>query len=314
MLVEPTLIVRERSGPMSLFDRSYPFLAFDWDGTAVSSRERGAADRLLIPLAALIEAGAYFYVVTGTRHDWPARQLAGLDEPAKEAVFLCCNRGSEVYVLGPGAPRLVLHREAATAEKQAMDTVAGGLVEWLAACGVESGRIDDRLNRIKVDLIPEWPDPPKHRIGELQQTVKERLRAAGGLAAVFEEADRLVAETGLDLRVTSDVKHIEVGLTDKSHSMAWIVDHLRERGGELDDLLVVGDEFGPVGGAEGSDAKTVVRGATVVSVGEEPNGVPVGVVHLGGGPERFLGILEELVQLAGHDVAILTAGHERRRA
>lgn len=87
---------------MSLLDRSYPFLACDWDGTAVSSRERGAADRLLIPLAALIEAGAFFYVVTGTRHDWPARQLAGLDEPAKEAVFLCCNRGSEVYVLGPG--------------------------------------------------------------------------------------------------------------------------------------------------------------------------------------------------------------------
>lgn len=64
-------------------------------------------------------------------------------------------------------------------------------------------------------------------------------------------------------------------------------------------MLVAGDEFGPLGGLPGSDSLLLVPkagGAPVVSVGAEPTGVPAGVVHLGGGPEAFVAILEDQLE------------------
>ena len=92
---------------------------------------------------------------------------------------------------------------------------------------------------------------------------------------------QLVADVAPDLRVTSDAKHIEIGITDKSHSMAWILADVSRHGGTAADMVIVGDEFGPLGGIEGSDAKTAIPGAVIYSVGREPNGVPAGVTHLG---------------------------------
>ena len=97
-----------------------------------------------------------------------------------------------------------------------------------------------------------------------------------------------------DPRITSDVKHVEIGLTDKSDSARWAARWLAERGitGRL--ILVGGDEFGPVGDVPGSDSYLLVpelARAIVVSVGVEP-GVPPGVVHAAGGPAQFLGLLD----------------------
>ena len=58
--------------------------------------------------------------------------------------------------------------------------------------GVPAEVVSQRLNRRKIDLIPEpeWADPPKARIAELLAAVQERLRAAGlaGLGAAVEIA------------------------------------------------------------------------------------------------------------------------------
>src|SRR6185437_1032568 len=72
------------------------------------------------------------------------------------------------------------------------------------------------------------------------------------------------------------------------------------RGIRPQEILIAGDEFGPISGVEGSDYRMVTRlaeGATLVSVGREPNGVPDGVVHTGGGPEEFVRILERQAAL-----------------
>jgi len=279
--------------------RPFGYVAFDWDGTAVASREVGAADHLVSRFQILIERSVLLYVVTGTTHEWPARQLQALPERAKKGFFICCNRGSEVYRLGPGQPVLLDRRASSLAERAALDAAATALVAWLASFGISAGRIDGRLNRIKVDLIPipEWADPPKTRIGELQRAVEVRLAGCGGLSAAMDTAAQAVAATGLDLRITSDVKHIEIGLTDKTHSMAWINSDISRRGGEVSQLLVVGDEFGPIGGVQGSDANTIISGAHIVSVGTEPNGVPNDVALVGGGKEGFSRILDELISV-----------------
>ena len=161
----------------------------------------------------------------------------------------------------------------------------------LLARGVEVSTVTDRLNRIKIDLVPEWTDPPKQRIGEVVDLVNERFADSGGLGGLLDLTGSLVVSGHADLRVTSDGKHIEIGITDKSDSMAWLLADMAERGGSIDELMIVGDEFGPIGGAEGSDAKTAISGAAVYSVGPEPARVPDGVEHLGDGPARFIELL-----------------------
>ncbi len=169
----------------------------------------------------------------------------------------------------------------------------------------------DRLNRRKIDLIPvpEWTDPKKADIGRLLKAVMARLSAVdmADLSEVIDlAADEARAAGIADPRITSDVKHVEIGLTDKSDSARWAADWLARRGitGEL--ILVGGDEFGPIGGATGSDSFMVVDAlsrAPVVSVGVEPNGVPEGVMHLGGGPSRFAELLDvQLTRRADHRV------------
>ncbi|HKE52376.1 MAG TPA: hypothetical protein VKE25_12785, partial [Actinomycetes bacterium] len=185
-------------------------------------------------------------------------------------------------------------------EDRDLDRAADATVERLGERGIRAEVVSNRLNRRKIDIIPEpeWADPPKARIGELLAAVSERLHAAGWrdlaeVVAVTVEASR---SAGLaDPRISSDVKHVEVGLTDKSDSARWAASWLVARGitGEL--ILIGGDEFGPIGGVVGSDSLMLVPEldrAVAISVGVEPEGCPDGVLPLGGGPARFLELLE----------------------
>jgi hypothetical protein len=63
-------------------------------------------------------------------------------------------------------------------------------------------------------------------------------------------------------------------------------------------VLIAGDEFGPVAGFPGRDdrLRAGLTGAVAVSVGAEPDGVPAGVLHLGGGPRRFRALLADQVR------------------
>ena len=279
-----------------IVDGAPRFVVFDWDGTAVSSREPDAAGHLISPLEEIIEHGIRPYIVTGTKHDWAAAQLVGLHPDLAPRIIICCNRGSEVYRLHPEGAQL-LHRQQMTGqERRALTDISTEIVGLLADAGHDVGLVSDRLNRIKVDLLPEWTEPPKHHIDQVVALANERYRHFGGLPGLLELTSRLVSEVEPDLRVTSDAKHIEIGITDKSHSMNWVVADIARHGGTVADLVVIGDEFGPIGNAEGSDAKTAIVGATVYSVGREPNGVPHGISHLGGGPEQLVRIFQSLVR------------------
>ena len=130
------------------------------------------------------------------------------------------------------------------------------------------------------------------------------MKAAGlkrGIADVIELTRQTALEHGIsDPRITSDVKHIEVGLTDKGDSLAWIDREIvKHEGLQWNDVLIVGDEFGPIAGFAGSDdlLRAGADGATVLSVGPEPGGAPAGIIHLGGGPVRFRELLDQQIRL-----------------
>ena len=86
--------------------------------------------------------------------------------------------------------------------------------------------------------------------------MQARLAAAGidGLTEAVEIARGAATDAGLaDPRVTSDAKHVEIGLTDKSDSARWIMRELWRTGIAPSQVLIAGDELGPLGGC-GSDS------------------------------------------------------------
>jgi trehalose/maltose hydrolase-like predicted phosphorylase len=279
--------------------RRFEAAVFDWDGTAVPDRRADARDirRLVERLSC---AGFDIAIVSGTNVGNVDSQLAARPEgPGR--LYLCMNRGSEVFAVGRDGPALMYRRTATADEGEALTAAARDTVARLGELGLRAEMVTERLNRRKIDLIPEpeWADPPKERIEELLTVVETRLHECGlaGLAEVAEHARSAARRAGLDdPRVTSDVKHVEIGLTDKSNSACWIFGELARCGLGPGAVLIAGDEFGPIGGLPGSDSLLLVEqaaSATSISVGVEPNGVPGGVVALGGGPAAFVGVLED---------------------
>lgn len=287
----------------SELDRVFRVMAFDWDGTAAISRSEDAGEVRQV-VERLLSRGVSIMVITGTSFPNIDRQLsATIRGQRKRHLFVATNRGSEVYGFDAESRPVRLAQRTATPEE---DRLLSGIAEavrdtLVTRTGLEIGLVDDRLNRRKIDVIPlpEWADPPKSGLGELFQAVQARLQSAGprgGLSEVIDLTRRVAREKGLaEARITSDVKYVEVGLTDKADAVAWLVRELVQRQGiPIEDVLIVGDEFGPVAGFEGSDYKMVApdaRGAIFVSVGPEPSGVPPGVIHLGGGPACFYALL-----------------------
>jgi trehalose/maltose hydrolase-like predicted phosphorylase/hydroxymethylpyrimidine pyrophosphatase-like HAD family hydrolase len=287
--------------------RAFRILVFDWDGTAVKNRTADARP-VARALEELLKLEVYVVVVTGTNFDNVDRQFAcHINGPHKRNLYICTNRGSEVYGFDARSELFLLYlREASEEENDALDKTAEAVkAEVEGSSGATINIVYKRLNRRKIDLIPEWVDPPKSQIGKLLKTTEKRLRTAGytpGIKGAYEATGRYARELGLtDARITSDVKHVEVGLTDKSDSIRWVLQEVAVRRNiPYRDIMVAGDEFGPIAGFEGSDFRMVLpeaAGITYVSVGKEPNGVPEGVEHLGGGPAMFLHIVKEQAEL-----------------
>ena len=299
---------RSRSRPRAkvllppALDRRFEAVVFDWDGTAVPDRNADASE-----LRALVEElcahGLDLVVVTGT-HVGNVDDQLGARPSGPGHLYFCVNRGSEVYRAGEHGLELLERRTATPQEEAALDRAAAATVAELGRRGVVAAVVSQRLNRRKIDLIPEpeWADPPKARISELLAAVQDRLRIAGlnGLGDAVEIAVATAHDEGLvDPRVTSDAKHIEIGLTDKADAARWAFAKLACRGVGPGLVLVAGDEFGPLGGLRGSDSFLIVpegARATVISVGAEPSGSPADVHSLGGGPALFQRVLADQLE------------------
>ncbi len=303
----PSQVGSHQREPAAL-QQPFRVLIFDWDGTAVANRQEDATELARLS-GALVDLHVWLVVVTGTNFGNIDRQYCQKVDPAlRHHLIICVNRGSEVYGFdhtGQAVRRYL--RLATPAEDRAMTAVVDGIAAKLQnTYGLHVGVVYDRLNRRKIDLIPEpaWADPPKAKIAQLLQAVNQRLAAAhvpDGIQGVVRMTEELAKAQGLDARITSDTKHIEIGLTDKADAIAWVKhDLIQPEGIPWHDVLIAGDELGPIGGFEGSDnrLRVGVADAVVVSVGVEPNGVPPGVIALGGGPPRFRQLLAE--QIAQH--------------
>jgi trehalose/maltose hydrolase-like predicted phosphorylase len=286
-------------------DRRFEAFVFDWEGTAVPDR-RADATAVRAAVERLCALGADVAIISDTDLGNVDAQLgAGPAGPGR--LFLCLNRGSELFRVDAEGPHLVERRQATPAEDAALDGAAAELVARLAAKGLRAEIVAQRLNRRRIDLIPEpeWAAPPQAENGELLAAIEERLAAAGlDLRTAVELALGAARAAGVPQpKVTSDAKHLEIGLTDKADSAHCVFAELWRHGIGPDLVLIGGDEFGPLGGLPGRDSLLLVAQAvraTAVSVGREPNGVPERVVPIGGGPAAFVALLEDQIRRREH--------------
>ena len=173
-------------------------------------------------------------MITGTHVGNVDGQL-GARPAGPGRLYFCVNRGSEVYAPTTRGLELLVRREATPEEDAALDGAAamtrararpprGGRGARVATAEPAQDRPDPEA---------EWADPPKARLEPLLAAVQERLRAVGlaGLSAAVEIALAAARVAGLpDPRVTSDAKHVEIGLTDKADSARWAFAELARRG------------------------------------------------------------------------------------
>ena len=287
-------------------DKPFKIIAFDWDGTAVANRKVDASV-VTSKLEELLKLGVYIVVISGTNLGNIDRQFSSLiTGKHKQKLYILTNRGSEAYGFDENSSPALLYKRVATEKETALLTKVADRTkkEIENSSNVKVNIVYNRLNRRKLDLIPEWPDPEKHEIDKLLEETQRKLEEGGfpgGIQKAFKLMGNIAKTLGLTkAKITSDVKHIEVGLTDKSDSIKWMIQEVaRKNGIPNENILIGGDEFGPIAGFEGSDYKMVLDEPeiTYLSVGVEPNGVPEPVINLGGGPDCFIEFLKKQISL-----------------
>ena len=273
--------------------RRFEALVFDWDCIAVADR-RPNATRIGRLVEEACAAGLELALMSDTHMGGVDSQLAARSAGAGGLV-LALNRGSEVFRVDRQGPQLVYRRTASAEEDAGLSRAAELTVRRLAARGLVARIVSQRLNRREIDLIPErdWGDPPKARVGELLIAVQARLAAAGigGLTEAVAITRGAATDAGLaDPRVTCGGKHLEIGLTDKSDSVRWIMRDLWRIGIAPSQVLIAGEELGPLGGLPESDSNLLLGGATAFSAG-----VPSGVARVRGGSAMFAAMLEDQI-------------------
>ena len=133
----------------------------------------------------------------------------------------------------------------------------------LAERGLRAEIVSQRLNRRKIDLIPEpeWAEPPKRKSRSSSRRPKAGCVEPAWTACRKRSSSarsRRGPQGLTDAKVTSDAKHVEIGLTDKADAAHWVFEDLRGRGIAAGLVLIAGDEFGPLGGLPGSDSLLLV--------------------------------------------------------
>ncbi|MDD3013056.1 MAG: HAD hydrolase family protein [Candidatus Gastranaerophilales bacterium] len=287
--------------------KPFKIVIFDWDGTAVKNRKTDAS-QITSKLDELLKLGIYIIVITGTNFDNINRQFSSfIKGPHKHNLYICTNRGSEVFGFDENSDKVLLYRRIATDQE---NLLLNKTVEKTKSAIENTSKatiniIYNRLNRRKIDLIPEWTNPPKNEIDKLLLETEKRLEK-NGFAGGIKKAYKLltdIAKTSKfgNAKITSDVKHLEIGLTDKSDSIIWILQNIAKKYNINDNEIIIGgDEFGSIAGFEGSDSKMITKNRNDIiyfSVGIEPNGVPEKVIHFIGGPASFEKFIEEQINI-----------------
>jgi trehalose/maltose hydrolase-like predicted phosphorylase len=216
------------------------------------------------------------------QHPTPARSAAAeavtLPEVLADTTF-------EAVVLGWDGTAVPDRGADAAAVRVRVEALCGAGVHVVVVSSMDVGDVDGQLGA--------RPDGPGQLLLCVNRGSEVFEVTASGPVPVWRR--------GLtDPWVTSDGEHVEVGLTDESDSVRWAARWLAARG--ITGSLVL------IAGGDSLMLVPELDRAPVVSVGADPGGCPARVLHLGGGPRRWLGILDtQLARRRDHRVPSVDA-------
>ena len=234
----------------SAIDRRFEAMMFDWDGTAVPDRHSDAGDLRALDRGAVRGTGCTS-ALSPARTSTTSTISFGARPGGPGRLLLAVNRGSEIYEVDGDGPHLV-HRPRShrrrepcarprrgTHDRTAFGTRPRGRSRVAAAEPSEdrpdpaarSGRI--RRRHRSTDCSQRWKrgsPPPESPVCPRPSRSRSR---------------RLATRASPIRAVTSDAKHVEIGLTDKSDAARDLIARLwREDGIGPSLVLIAGDELG----------------------------------------------------------------------
>lgn len=302
-------------------DKKYKAVFFDWDGTAVLSR-KAPADAAVAAMKPLLRQGVKLVIVSGTTIE----NIAGgeienyFTVEELENLYLGLGRGAFNYAFREGKPYVFRDMLPDMACLEKIHRVCFEIhMELKRKYDFDTDIVFSRPNYCKIDLMPEAlrGDNLFMQEDELELLKKKLCRhgIGGGLKGLTEFSQRIGRQYGIEVKPTCDAKYLEVGISSKSDNVDVIFERIRQDGmretnetepgtgeGELraGDCAFWGDEFvGIEEGIFGSDSFMITElteDGDFFDVSKVPGTRPEGVVHCGGGVERFLEFLVQMTE------------------
>ena len=191
---------------------------------------------------------------------------------------------------------LLARREATPDEDAALDAAAAATVAELGRRGLIAEVVSQRLNRRKIDLIPEpeWADPPKARIAELLAARSRSTSSRAGSPASATAVELAVAAAQARRAHGSARDERREARRDRAHRQVrlrplGVRRALRAAGsgrGSCSSRVTSSDRSAAFRAATRSCSCRRRHGRPAVSVGAEPSGTPAEVHRARRRPRR----------------------------
>lgn len=288
--------------------KKYKAIIFDWDGTAVISRE-APADDVIPKMTALLEQGIILIIISGTTYENIDKGTLHERIPEKclNHLFLGLGRGAYNYGFKNGKPVILNEKLMTKKEKIGLHEICFNIHKHLLNdYNYDTDIVFSRPNYCKIDLLPRYSREGKLYLqdGEIEK-LNNNLRShgfAGGIQKLMSLASEFGKGFTQKIQATTDAKYLEVGISTKSDNVNYFMEHvLTKRGISIEQCSFWGDEFTYLGeGISGSDAFMITektKGGDFFDVSKTPQRIPVSVKQVGGGVATFLKFLDNQVKV-----------------
>lgn len=283
--------------------KQYKAIFFDWDGTAVLSR-KAPVDDIVRSMKRLLKKGIRLVIVSGTTYENIAdgRLHTYFTPEELQNLYMGLGRGAYNYRFGEdGSPYIWKDFIPSKAGLLSIHDVCYAIHRHLLEqYDFPTDIVFSRPNYCKIDLMVE-----NNRGDQLFFQENELAALNGGLSAhgfnggiqgLISMTESMAAQKGIKMRVTSDAKYLEAGVSSKSDNVDTIMEHLKtEYHIAPEECAFWGDEYiGLDEGIFGSDSYMITgmtKAGDFYDVSPAQGIRPAGVQVLGGGTARFLGFL-----------------------
>ena len=283
--------------------RKYKAIFFDWDGTAVMSRQ-APVEEVVAAMKPLLQQGVKLVIVSGTTYDKIAKGKLHEHFTKEEAsnLYLGLGRGAYNYEMVDGKP--VVFADCIP-DKEGLLTIHDICYqvhrELLEKYNLETDIVFSRPNYCKIDLMvnDERGDQLFMQEDEMSR-VKNILSEHGinsGLKQMVSISEEIGERFGTKVSATCDAKYLEVGISCKSDNVNTILNKFESEGIKAEECSYWGDEYVVIeDGLFGSDSfmKTEkTKNGDFYDVSSLEGSRPENVEVLGGGVSTFVNFLIE---------------------